>query len=455
MTVAPTGLLAEMRKVPESRSEVLLSYAPVVEKVAPAVVNIYATRMVRERRLPSLFDDPFFKRFFGDRFGAPHRQREQKSLGSGVIVDPSGLVVTNHHVIAGAQEITVVLSDRREYEAEVILTDERTDLAVLRIEAPASLPYLEMRDSDDLQVGDLVLAIGNPFGVGQTVTSGIVSGLARTQVGITDYGFFIQTDAAINPGNSGGALVTMDGRLIGVNSAIYSRSGGSIGIGFAIPANMVRTVVAGARDGGEIVRPWSGLIGQTVTADLAEGMRLERPGGVVVSQIYPGGPADRAGLRRGDIIVAVDGRHVADFNALRFRLATSELGGDAEVAVYRDGRRLALSMPLRAPPETPPRDETLLSGRNPLSGARVVNLSPALAEELDAPGQWGGVAIIGVASRSPAQRFGFRPGDKLLAINGRKVDSVNALEDLLRRASGGWEIKLERDGRVSTLRVQG
>jgi len=455
VTLGAAGLAAEERRVPETRAEVLLSYAPVVEKVAPAVVNIYATRMVRERRLPSLFDDPFFKRFFGDRFGAPERQREQKSLGSGVIVDPSGLVVTNHHVIAGAQEITVVLSDRREFEAEVMLTDERTDLAVLRIEAPSALPYLRMRDSDDLQVGDLVLAIGNPFGVGQTVTSGIVSGLARTQVGITDYGFFIQTDAAINPGNSGGALVTMDGRLIGVNSAIYSRSGGSVGIGFAIPANMVRTVVASARDGGEIVRPWSGLIGQTLTADLAEGMRLERPGGVVVSEIYPGGPADRAGLRRGDIVVAVDGRHVADVNALRFRLATGELGGEAKIAVYRDGRKLELAMPLRAPPETPPRDETLLQGRHPLSGARVVNLSPAVAEEIDAPGKWSGVAVVGVANRAPARRFGFRPGDRILAINGRKVDSVNALERLLANAGGGWEIQLERNGRVSTLRVQG
>jgi serine protease Do len=442
------------RQAPTSREQLLLSYAPVVKQVAPAVVNIYATRIVRERRLPSLFDDPFFKRFFGDRFGGPEREREQNSLGSGVIVDRDGLVVTNHHVIAGAQEITVVLSDRREFEAEVVIDDERTDLAVLKIASNDPLPHLEMRDSDDLEVGDLVLAIGNPFGVGQTVTSGIVSGLARTQVGITDYGFFIQTDAAINPGNSGGALVTMDGRLIGVNSAIYSRSGGSIGIGFAIPANMVRTVVAGARDGGKLVRPWPGLVGQTLTADLAEGLRLERPGGVVVSDIYPGGPADRAGLERGDIIVAVDGRHVADVAALRFRLATSELGGKAEIEAIRRGERISLAMPMAAPPEQPPRNETVIEGRHPLGGARVVNLSPAVAEELELPGKWEGVAITGVANRSPAQRFGFRPRDVILAIDDKTVETVEDLQRLLREDAAGWIIRLERAGRVSTLRVQ-
>ncbi|MEK9725327.1 MAG: trypsin-like peptidase domain-containing protein, partial [Rhodospirillaceae bacterium] len=221
--------------------------------------------------MPSLFDDPFFKRFFGDGFGVPLNQpetRRQNSLGSGVIVDPAGVIVTNRHVIQGADEIQVILADRREFRATVMATDAKTDLAVLNVDTGGrKLPHIELQDSDDLEVGDLVLAIGNPFGVGQTVTSGIVSALARTRVGISDYQFFIQTDAAINPGNSGGALVTMDGRLAGVNTAIFSRGGGSIGIGFAIPANMVASVINAAVAGGEIHRPWLGAAGQLVTSE--------------------------------------------------------------------------------------------------------------------------------------------------------------------------------------------
>jgi len=303
------------REVPQSREQVMLSFAPVVRQVAPAVVNIYTKRVVSERRgFSPLFNDPLFKRFFGEDFGfGMPRERVQNSLGSGVIVAPDGLIVTNYHVIKGAAEIRVVLADRREFAAELVLEDKQTDLSVLRIDPQGeALPVIELKDSDSIEVGDLVLAIGNPFGVGQTVTSGIVSALARTQAGISDYSFFIQTDAAINPGNSGGALVTLDGRLIGINTAIFSRSGGSIGIGFAIPANMVRTVVASAAGGNALVRPWTGLIGQTVNSDLAEAFGLTRPGGVIVSKVHPNGPAARAGLRKGDVITSVDGQTVDD-----------------------------------------------------------------------------------------------------------------------------------------------
>ncbi len=240
--------------LPQNPSQVRLSFAPVVKKVTPAVVNVYASRIETAPRNP-LFDDPIFRRFFGggDEF------RVSKALGSGVIVDPSGLVVTNYHVIEGMTQVKVALSDRREFEAEIVLRDPRTDLAVLRLKGGRDFPVLELGDSDALEVGDFVIAVGDPFGVGQTVTQGIVSALARTQVGISDYGFFIQTDAAINPGNSGGALVDLDGKLVGINSAIYSRTGGSIGIGFAIPANMVKGVVAAALHGGATVkRPWLG-----------------------------------------------------------------------------------------------------------------------------------------------------------------------------------------------------
>ena len=299
-----------------------------VQRAAPAVVNIFSKRLTAERRsLSPLFDDPIFKRFFGESFGLQPKERTQSSLGSGVIVSPDGLVVTNHHVIKGRDG-----NHRRAGRPARI----RGHLgAVRRAHGPgdpqhrawgcAALPWLELRDSDEAEVGDLVLALGNPFGVGQTVTSGIISALARTRVGITDFGFFIQTDAAINPGNSGGALVTMDGRLIGINTAIYSGSGGSVGIGFAIPSNMVRTVIEAAGTG-RLVRAWTGLAGQTLTAELAEGMRLDRPGGVIVNEVYPGGPADRAGIKPGDIVLGFDGQSVADLAGLRFRVGHGSAG---------------------------------------------------------------------------------------------------------------------------------
>jgi Do/DeqQ family serine protease len=303
---------AQDRRVPTG-AELKLSFAPIVQRVAPAVVNVYAAKVVENRN--PLFDDPLFRRFFGSP-DMP-RERVQRSLGSGVIVDPSGLVVTNNHVIEGASEIKVALSDKREFEAEVVLKDPRTDLAIMRIKDQRErFPAIEFGDSDDLQVGDVVLAIGNPFAVGQTVTQGIVSALARTQIGITDYQFFIQTDAAINPGNSGGALVDVHGRLAGINTAIYSRSGGSIGIGFAIPANMVKVVVASARGGGAaVLRPWLGAKLQAVTAEIAESLSLKRPSGALVATVSPRSPASRAGLRTGDVIVAIDGQIVDDPNA--------------------------------------------------------------------------------------------------------------------------------------------
>ena len=287
------------------------------------------------------------------------------------------------------------------------------------------------------------------------MTSGIISALARTQAGISDYSFFIQTDAAINPGNSGGALVTLDGRLVGINTAIFSRGGGSIGIGFAVPANMVRTVVASARSGGRIMRPWPGLVGQAVTSDLAEGFGLQRPGGVIVSRTYDSGPAARAGIRKGDVILTVEGRPVEDFQALRYRLATRELGSEAEVEVWRNGAPIRLAMAMEEAPETPPRQETLLRGRHPFAGARMANLSPALAEELDLVGIWEGVIITGISRGSTAARIGFRPGDVILAINGSTVEQLDALVPLLGDALPRWAVSFRRDGRVRTVEIGG
>jgi len=450
LVLAAAPALSQIREVPGNRDQVMLSFAPVVKKAAPAVVNIFAKRKVEERQVSSLLDDPFFRRFFGDGFGdQQRREREQSSLGSGVIVAAEGFIVTNEHVIKGATEIKVVLADRREFEAELVLTDERTDLAVLHIDPGGEdLPILEMRNSDDVEVGDLVLALGNPFGVGQTVTSGIVSALARTQVGITDFSFFIQTDAAINPGNSGGALVTMDGRLIGINTAIYSRSGGSVGIGFAIPANMVRTVVDSARSGTALVRAWAGVAGQDLTSELAEGLRLDRPGGVVISDVYQGGPADRAGIGPGDVIVTVNDQPVNDLQSLRYRVATGALGESLNVGVVHNGRMVTRALPLEPPPESPPRNELRLLGHHPLGGAFVASLSPALAEELDMPDSWSGVVITRVQRGTPADRVGFRPRDIILSLNGQNFRNSGELAETLDRVIGRWQFVFRRDGKV-------
>lgn len=456
LQVAP--LAAETKRLPKSQQEVQLSFAPLVRQVAPGVVNIYTRRMTQQQARSPLFDDPVFRRFFGDGplQGAP-RQRIQQSLGSGVIVDQRGLVVTNNHVIEGAEEITVALHDRREFDAELVLADPRTDLAVLRIDPKGSkLTELELMDSDDLEVGDLVLAIGNPFGVGQTVTSGIVSALGRTMVGTSDTQSFVQTDAAINPGNSGGALITMDGRVAGINTAIFSRTGGSHGIGFAIPANLVASVLHAAQAGHGVQRPWLGASGQSVTSELAQSLGLERPSGVLVNTVVRDSPASRAGLRPGDVVLAVNGKEVFDPRGLKFRIVTRNIGETVALDIFRKGTRRQVSLPLLAPPENPPRDQISLSGNQPLAGAEVANLSPALAEELGLDEGASGVIVLDVARGSPAQRFRVRPGDVILSVNGADVGRTRELQVMLKAEPGprGWAIRLERRGQVITLAVR-
>lgn len=443
------------KSLPGSKRQVELSYAPLVKRAAPAVVNIYTKRVVEQRGLSPFFNDPFFRRFFGEQSPFGSRKRIQNSLGSGVIVKPDGLVVTNHHVIEKASKITVVLADRREFDATVVIKDERTDLAVLRIDTGGeALPFLRFRDSDELEVGDLVLAIGNPFGVGQTVTSGIVSALARTARGVSDFSFFIQTDAAINPGNSGGALISMDGSLIGINTAIYSKDGGSNGIGFAIPANMVATVVNSAKMGSRVLRPWFGASVQSMTAELAESLSLDRPLGAIVHETYRRGPADRAGLEQGDVIVAVNGREVQDATALSFRIGTLPIGSTATLSVIRAGRPLTLRLKLVRAPEDPPRNETVLRGEHPLSGARTANLSPALAEELSFDVMQTGVIVLKIRRGSPAHRVGLRPGDVIVSINTYRVDTVDDLKDVLRRPADSWRVVLRRDGKTLSFVVR-
>ncbi len=444
--------LAQDRRVPASATELRYSYAPVVQKVTPSVVNVYAARVVENRN--PFMEDPFFRRFFGGGGGMP--QQVQRSLGSGVIVDAGGLVMTNNHVIDGATEVKIALADKREFEAEIVLKDSRTDLAVLRVkDGRERFPAIDIGNSDELQVGDVVLAVGNPFGVGQTVTHGIVSALARTQVGITDYQFFIQTDAAINPGNSGGALVDLAGRLIGVNTAIFSRSGGSQGIGFAIPVNMVKVVVASAKGGGTTVkRPWLGAKLQNVTPDIAEGLGLKRPAGALVANVMEKSPAARAGLKTSDLIVAIDGQTVEDQNAFDYRFATKPLGGTAQIGIVRGGKEVTLKIALETAPELP-RDEIVIRSRSPFMGMKVANISPALADELRISESLEGVVVVDVEGGSLAQNLGFQKGDVIAAVNNEKVARTRDLDRIAKESTRRWAITVVRGGQTITLQLGG
>ena len=450
--LAATPLAAQERRVPQSPAELRLSYAPIVQRVQPAVVNVYAAKVVQNRN--PFLDDPIFRRFFGLQ-GGPQEQM-QRSLGSGVMVDASGLVVTNVHVIEGADEVKVSLSDKREFEAEIVLKDSRTDLAVLRLKGTLeTFPTLDLANSDDLLVGDVVLAIGNPFGVGQTVTHGIVSALARTQVGITDYQFFIQTDAAINPGNSGGALVDMTGRLVGINTAIYSKSGGSQGIGFAIPANMVRVVVASAKSGGKAVkRPWLGARLQAVTPEIAESLGLRSPTGALVASVVPNSPAAKAGIKSSDLIVSIDGQTVDDPNAFDYRFATRPLGGNAQIEVQRSGKPVKVAVALETAPDTG-RNEMVINGRSPFQGAKVANISPAVADELHLDADTEGVVVLEPGDGTTAANVGFQKGDVIMAVNNQKIAKTADLDKASRESARIWRITVLRGGQQINVTLGG
>lgn len=430
----------------------VVSYAPAARKAVPSVVHIYTSQQVRTPRNP-FADDPFFRHFFGDR--AAEQTQRRAGLGSGVIVNAEGYVLTNNHVVDGADAIEVALNDGRKLKAKVVGTDPETDLAVIRITAPEKLPVIQFATTNSLHVGDVVLAIGNPFGVGQTVTSGIISALARTTVGITDFRSFIQTDAAVNPGNSGGALITSDGRLVGINTAIYSRDGGSNGIGFAIPSNMVKTVVASILKDGKAVRAWFGASGKTITADLARSLSLPRPMGVLVERVASASPASTGGLQPGDIVRTVNGREVQDLEELRYMIATLPVGGIARLGVQRDGKEQTIQISLVAPPNTPARQETALSGQQPFSGATVANLNPALAEELGREYEEPGVIVLNLSGNSIAARLGLRPGDMILGVNETAVKSVADLQRALGASVKGWAVTLNRDGQTLKFQVGG
>jgi serine protease Do len=375
-------------------------------------------------------NEEFIQRFFG---GAPVQPRVSQSLGSGVIVGADGLIITNNHVVEGADQILVALADRREFKAKILFADPRLDLALLKVETEgAVLPVIRMADSDRVEVGDVTVAIGNPFGVGQTVTTGIVSALARTGIGVSDWQFFIQTDAAINPGNSGGALLDSQGRLIGVPTAIFSRGGGSNGIGFAIPSKMVR-VFLNAADKGKLVSGWIGVEGEALTADTAKQLGLDRPGGLLVTGVVPGSPGAKAGVKAGDVLKSVDGKEVANGGQLRYSLATEGVGTTLNMRLWRDGAERQVPVTLAPPPENPPRSITRLAGRSILNGVTVANLSPAYAQELGAGLPEQGVVVVAIEANAPALRF-LRPGALLESVGGQPVRSV---ADVIRQSNAG------------------
>ncbi len=437
-------------RVPGSEAEIKLSYAPVVKSAAPSVVNIYASRIVESR--PSPFaNDPFFSQFFGNMQSRP---RLQNSLGSGVILGDGGIVVSNYHVVGRATDIRVVLNDKREFEAEVILGDPETDLAVIRLIDAPPLPALPFADSDGVEVGDLVLAIGNPFGVGQTVSSGIISAQSRTGMVRGRPGYFLQTDAPINPGNSGGALVNMAGELVGINTAIVTRSGGSNGIGFAIPSNLVQQYVSQAEEGQRsIVRPWAGVTVQPVDGPLAEALDMELPQGVLISALHPLSPFAEAGVEIGDVVTSVGGRAVDGGPEMLFRLLTLGVGGSTEVGVLRGGEAFTTGVRLAPAPEEPPRDPVRIRAKSVLDGLEVANINPAVIDELGLPFEAEGVVVTGVDG--PAIRTRLQEGDIIRRVNRQPVLSTAALDRLTRARANGWEIEFERRGQRAVVRLRG
>ncbi|WP_425099980.1 trypsin-like peptidase domain-containing protein [Tropicibacter sp. S64] len=444
----PVSALAD-QVVPQSQAQIQLSFAPLVRQAAPAVVNIYARRVVQERS--PFAGDPFFGSLFGEMQGRP---RVQNSLGSGVILSDDGIVVSNYHVVGQATEIRVVLNDRREFAAEVLLADEETDLAILRLEGAKDMPFLGLRDSETVEVGELVLAIGNPFGVGQTVSSGIVSGLARTGTATGNgRGYFIQTDAPINPGNSGGALIDTEGRLIGVNTSILTRSGGSNGIGFAIPSAMVQQFVTQARAGeARFQRPWAGMTGQPVDADISESLGLSVPGGVMVVALHPASPFALAGLEPGDVILTVDGAPVNTPPEMMYRMSVRGIGAESEIAYFRDGTEQVAHVAMIAPPDDPPADRVTLGESAVLPGLSVARVNPAVSAELGLAQDAEGIVVMDPGPYGA--RAGLQAGDILLAIDGVAIVRPGEVDRILKRAAPRIQIDAQRGGRRMLLRFR-
>lgn len=450
MAANQRNLDVEPTPVPRGK-EVPTSFADIIQRAAPSVVTINSKRSSRNRSNEQLLD-PFFRRFFGDDFGLP-QQRRQQGLGSGVIVSKDGYILTNNHVVEGADEIQVVLEDgRREFTAKVIGTDPATDLAVLKVNA-SDLPNITLADSDKVRVGDIALAIGNPFAVGQTVTMGIISAVGRSGVGIVDYENFIQTDASINPGNSGGALIDAQGRLIGINTAILSRSGGNQGIGFAVPVNMVRMVMDQIREQGRVSRGYLGVTIQPLTSELAQQFGAEVQNGALIGGVNPDTPAAEAGLRAGDIIVEFNGKPVADARQLRLAVAQTPPETKVSLRIIRNGKPQTVRMALGELPQT----ETALQrgGRNnggpstpsaTQQGMQVQSLTANLRQQFDIPREVRGVVVTEVEPGSVAAEAGVQPGDVIQEVNRQAVGNPADFRKLLRDQKGSILLQVWSQG---------
>jgi len=437
--------------VPSSKTEMALSFVPLVKSTVPAVVNIYAKRVVETQQSP-FANDPFFSDFFKN-FGQP-TQRVQNSLGSGVILSPDGIVVSNFHVVAGATDIRVVLHDRREFDAKVLLADKQSDLAVLKIVGAHDLPALHLRATKNVEVGELVLAIGNPFGVGQTVSSGIISGLARSGGAVGNArAYFIQTDAPINPGNSGGALVDMNGALVGINTSILTRSGGSNGIGFAIPADLVATFLKQAEAGNDhFTRPWAGLVGQLVDAALAQQFGQDRPEGMVVVQLHPESPFAKAGVRQGDVILAINGQPTNGPAEMLYHMSVLGVGTTAMIEYLHDGQRRKANVAMIKAPEIPARDTQQITAKGPLQGLTVSQINPAIIAEGGLPTTATGVVVEQV--RGFAAQLGFHPGDILVSVNDQPIATTKDAQAVAQQKNRSWQITIERGGRQLSMRFR-
>jgi len=435
-------------------------FASIVKPATPAVANISSSKIVGSRRIPRFppFGGPFFEEFFGDRFGPSFNvpnERRQQSLGSGVLVSADGLVLTNDHVIHGAIDIKVLLSDKREFKARVLGSDPMTDIAVLKIEAKNHLPALPLGNSDSVQVGDFVLAIGNPFGVGQTVTMGIVGATGRGGLGIQDYEDFIQTDAAINPGNSGGALIDARGHLIGINTAIITRGGGNQGVGFAVPINLARNVMDQILKDGKVSRGWMGVTIQDLTPTLAGSFGMKETGGALVSNVAPESPASRAGISSGDIILSLNGEPIDDARSLRLRVAQMMPGTTVRLKIGRDNKEQEISLTLGELPSeagTGKWEPESTSGRKGLS---VETLTPEIASQLRIPRDTTGVVVREIQAGSAAAEAGLHRGDVIQEVNRKPVKNVAEFErSILQSGRGPLLLRVSRGGSAFFVAVE-
>jgi serine protease Do len=450
------------RAEPQGGNEVSFphGFAPVVRRAAPTVVNIASSKIVRsveEHPAGPFSNDPFFRQFFGDQFErqpqVPPERREQ-SLGSGVIVSPDGTILTNNHVIEGANDVKVFLADKREFAAHVVGTDPRTDVAVLKI-AAQHLPALPFGDSSKVQVGDLALAIGDPFGIGQTVTMGIISATGRGNLGIEDYEDFIQTDAAINPGNSGGALIGVEGQLIGINTAILSGgTKGNQGIGFAVPTNMARYVMDQILKHGKVVRGSLGVAIQDLTPALARAFQVNPARGVLVANVTPGSPAAAAGLAHGDVLIALNDEAILDSRGLRLKVAQMAPGTQVRLKFLRDGREREATATLAAMPSAPKPSAEQSQRSSALEGVQVDNLTPQIAGQLGLPAQTRGVVVTQVQPGTPAADAGLRGGDVIQEVNHQPVADVAGFQRAGRPAANGVVLlRVNRGGNTLYLAI--